>query len=241
MQLLQKTFQSWLEEFSADAFAFYLTGPAFFFALPEFCQFLAAGYGMSDTHPANDLRRSVLFKKLDENGFTTVFKQYSGGRDLTEDFNSPLILRTPTPDDIFNELISASQPSEKSAVIAELHASIPSIVPIVYDHVLKFLQANAPDAIYSAKRYGDDLKEHLAPMLAAVPPIEAGSDLEHKTPTEFASILNVGWIVLLTQLSELRVKLAGPEHFGSNRLDKLQGLLAKAVELSEAKRLWQSK
>jgi hypothetical protein len=99
------------------------------------------------------------------------------------------------------------------------------------------LQANAPDAIYSAKRYGDDLKEHLAPMLAA----EAGSDLEHKTPTEFASILNVGWIVLLTQLSELRVKLAGPEHFGSNRLDKLQGLLAKAVELSEAKRLWQSK
>jgi len=79
-QLLQKVFQNWLEELSADAFAVYLTGPAFFFALPEFCQFLAVGYGMSETHPANDLRRSILFSKLSEHGdnsYAFVFKKFS--------------------------------------------------------------------------------------------------------------------------------------------------------------------
>jgi hypothetical protein len=239
MQILQKIFQNWLEEFSADAFAFYLTGPAFFFALPEFCQFLAAGYGMSESHPANDLRRAVLYSKLCDEGHAAVFKKHSL-YDLTEDFNSPLILRTPSPDQIYNELLTASQPREKSAVISELHASIPSIVPIVYQHVYHYLQANASAAVYSAQKYDDDLQEHLNPMLAAVPPIESGPDLENKTPTEFASILNVGWVVLLTKLSELRVKPTGPERFGSNRLERLQGLLAKAVELSEARRIWQS-
>jgi hypothetical protein len=186
------------------------------------------------------LRRSTLFSKLCEDGFAEVFKKYST-RDLTEDFNSPLILRTPDPDQIYNELVRASQPQDKSAVICELHASIPNIVPIVYEHVHQYLQAHAPGAIYSAQKYDDDLREHLDAMLAAVPPIEAGPDLESKTPTEFASILNVGWVVLLTRLSELRVKPTGPERFGSNRLERLQGLLAKAVELSEARRTWQSK
>lgn len=241
MQVLQEIFQSWLEEFSADAFAFFLTGPAFFFSLPEFCQFLAAGYGMSDTHPANDLRRSILYSKLNENGndsFAAVFQKHSGFR-LTDDFNSPLILATPAPDQIYNELLAANQPREKSAVIAELHRSIPCIVDIVYSHVRSYLQNDAPETIYSPEKYDVDLTEHLEPMLAAVPPIEVGPDLKNKSPTEFASILNVGWVALLTKLGELRVKTARPERFGAGRLERIQGLLAKAVELSEARRKWQ--
>src|SRR5208283_103683 len=65
-KLLNSVLKSWWEEFSADAFAFYLTGPAIFFSLPEFSQFLTGGYGLSETHPANDLRRATLFEKVSE-------------------------------------------------------------------------------------------------------------------------------------------------------------------------------
>src|SRR5260370_26844418 len=70
---------------------------------------------------------------------------------------------------------------------------------IVYSHVHQYLKDNAPDALYSSDRYDLDLTNHLQVMLGAVPPIEAGS-LEHgKTPTDFATILHVGWAVLLTK------------------------------------------
>ncbi len=110
---------------------------------------------------------------------------------------------------------------------------------IVYSHVHQYLKDNAPDALYSSDRYDLDLTNHLQVMLGAVPPIEAGS-LEHgKTPTDFATILNVGWAVLLTKLADLQVKINEPDPFGSHRLERLQGLLSKAVELSEARRIWQ--
>ncbi len=242
-QALNEIFWNWVQEFSADAFAYFLTGPAFFFALPEFCQFLAAGYGLSETHPANELRRSILFSKLSENGnrsYVHVFKQHTEF-DLTEDFNSPLILETPSADQIFTELVNSTQPADKAAVMAELHGAIINIIPVVYQNVEQYLTTNAPDAMYSAVRYNVDLTEHLKPMLAAVPPIEAGPTLTEKAPTEFATILNVGWVILLTKLGDLRVRPSGPEHFGSSRLERLQGLLAKAVELSEARRRWQEK
>jgi hypothetical protein len=169
IKLLNKVFKSWWEEFSADAFAFYLTGPAIFFSLPEFSQFLASGYGLSDTHPASDLRRNVLFTRLSKNGadsFVAIFKKHTG-QDLCADFNSPLIVLTPSADDIYNDVYSSTHSSERAAVLAELHVSIPQLIDVVYNHVEHYLQNNAPDALYSAQQYDDDLTGHLNAMLGA--------------------------------------------------------------------------
>jgi len=141
---------------------------------------------------------------------------------------------------IFNDVFSATQSREKAAVLAELHGSIVKLVPIIYEHVLQYLRDNASDALYSPAMFDQDLTDHLGALLEAVPPIEAGTLAEGKTPADFASILNVGWAVLLTKLSELQVKPSGPDPFGSDRTERLQGLLSKAVELSEARRIWQS-
>ncbi len=240
VKFLQDAFRSWWEELSADAFAFYLTGPAIFFSLPEFSQFLSDGYGLSDTHPATDLRRSVLFAKLSDGGsnsFATIFKKHTA-KDLTEDFNSPLVLRPPDSDQLYVDLCT-KQDQNIAAVLTELHASMPVLVGLVYDHVEQYLRTNATESIYSAQKYDADLSEHLGPMLVAVPPIEAGPSLDSKVPTEFASILNVGWAVLLTKLGDLQVRAKEPDLFGANRLEVLQGLLSKAVELSEARRVWE--
>jgi hypothetical protein len=191
---LNQVLKSWWEEFSADAFAMYLTGPAIFFSLPEFLQFLASGYGLSETHPANDLRRSVLYSKLCEGGatsFAAYFKMHTQ-QDLIESFNSCLIVTTPSTDDVFNDVISAGYPKEHAAVLAELHASIHHLVPTIYEHVSEYLKNHPPDAIYSSDKYNLDLNDHLNAMLSAVPPIEAGSLESGKIPTDFATILNVG-------------------------------------------------
>jgi hypothetical protein len=50
--------------------------------------------------------------------------------------------------------------------------------------------------------------------------------------------LNVGWIVLLVELRDLRVRPSGDGKFGSDRAESLHSLLLKAVELSEVRRLW---
>jgi hypothetical protein len=241
-KILNGVFQSWWEEFSADAFAFYLTGPAIFFSLPEFFQFLGSGYGVSETHPANDLRRSALFAKIIEGGsesFAAIFEKHLK-QNLTVDFNSPLITPTPAATEIFNDMLSEGHSQQKAAVLAELHGSIGKLIPAVYRHVGRFLEENAKDAIYLPKRFDQDLTDHLDHLLGAVPPIEVGALDQGKTPTEFASILNVGWAALLTRLSDLRVKISAPDPFGSELAERLQGLLSKAVELSEARRVWQN-
>ncbi len=240
--ILSRVFFHWFQELSADAFAHYLTGPAIFFSLSEFAQLHGGGYTLSESHPASDLRRSILFNKLCEGGansFMGLFKRHTGA-ELTEDFNSALLQRTPDKTQFYKDATARNVSPEMAAVLAELHESIPRAVSIVYDHVFEYLRTHARDAIYSPDQYDQDLTEHLNPMLAAVPPIEVGRDLAAKAPAEFASILNVGWAVLLTKLPELRVKTSGPDQFRSERLERLHDLLLKAVELSEARRTWQS-
>ncbi len=242
-KILNVVLWNWIEELAADAFAFFLTGPAIFFSLPEFFQFLGSGYGMYDTHPAHDLRRRTLFVKLFDgtpNSFADVFSDATG-QTLTEEFNSPLVLTTPQDAaQVEADMLGLDFSREQAVVMAELHTSIPKLIDAVYAQAGDYLNRTAPDAIYSPQRYKIDLELHMPSMLEAVPPIETGDTLSDKVPTDFASILNVGWAVLLTRLDDLRVRVPKSDRYGAGRLDVLQGLLSKAVELSEARRTWQS-
>ncbi len=93
--------------------------------------------------------------------------------------------------------------------------------------------------IYTVDKYDKDLAAHIRPMLLAIPPIESGVKLTERQAAAFASILNVGWAVLLTKLGDLQVRV-GDDPLQAERLEKLHGLLLKAVELSEARRAWES-
>lgn len=242
MSTLQRVLFNWFQELTADAFSFYLTGPASFFSLGDLTGLLGGGYGLSITHPAHDLRREILFGKLSENGsdsFADIFLRYTG-QTLTEDFNSPSIIPTPDPDQIQQDAFSAYKNIHKAAVLAELHQSMPNVVSIIYNHVDQFMQNNAQGAIYTTDRFDEDLGAHLEALLAAVPPIEVGDVIDRKTPAAFASIINVGWAALLTKLPDLRVKISEEDKFGSEKLERLHALLIKAIELSEARRLWES-
>lgn len=240
-RLLVQSFMNWFEELTADAFAFMLTGPASFFSISDFFQLCGGGYGVSVTHPARDLRRKILFDNLSSDpnrSFLDVFEKHTHTA-LTDDFNSVLVSRVTDSSLIYADVKARSGDDVLAHVLAELHTFLPSTTSMIYDLVRSYLNTNAPLAIYTPAKYNDDLEVHLEPMLLAIPPIETGVKLEERQPTDFASILNVGWAVLLTKLGELKVR-TDRDPFGSQKLERLHGLLLKAVELSEARRIWGS-
>lgn len=235
--IYKEIFDRWFEELVADAFAFFLTGPAMFFALSDFLQLLDNSYGMSTTHPANDLRRQILFQKLceappGEKSFADVFKN-SIGVELLEDFNSALMRGTPDSTTVFEDM--QQHGNEAAAVMAELHQSMKLIDSVIYEIVRKYLSQRAPSTLYTPNQFEFDLEEHLDAVLDAIPPIESGEGLDQKAPAKFATILNVGWVTMLTRLDGLKILSDGD----ADKLEKFHGLLLKGVELSEIRREWE--
>jgi hypothetical protein len=243
-KLLQEIFLYWFQEIACDAFALLLTGPAFFFSLGDFFQLSPSGYGISKTHPAPDLRRRLIYDNLiqgGDNSYASVFNKWTGSI-LTDDFNSPLMRRVPDSDLVFNHTSSLFggkriYSDREAHVMAELHDFMPVVAPVVFSCIEDYLATNAPAEIYTTEKYNEDLETHLQPLLLAIPPIESGLQLDERRPAGFASILNVGWAVLLTKLDDLQVRVE-LDPLNAERLEKLHGLLLKAVELSEARKAW---
>jgi hypothetical protein len=236
---------SWLEELTADAVMFYLTGPAGFFALGDVLQLIGGAYGFSKSHPASALRRRILFSRLSQpfegaRSYADVFAAYTGAT-LTEEFNSPLLVHPVNSNFIFSTVPQLPGHTDKhAAVIAELHEVMPQAEQVVYETVYRYLDARAKSLIYTPQQLDDDLRNHFGVMLEAIPPVETGADLNSREPAAFASILNVGWAVLLTKLVDLRVKTPDDVDPMVAKKERLHGLLLKAVELSEARRTWQA-
>jgi hypothetical protein len=230
---LRQVHIAWLKELSADAFAYFIMGPALFFASSEFFQLLSPSYGASETHPPNDFRREVVYKQLvtGPNSFSDVISAVSG-ETLTDDFNSKLMKRLPDIDTFNSELGQQYSDPVAAAIMAELVPYFRDVSHLIYSQTQHYLQNDCPDLIYTPTQFERDLADHTDALLAAVPPIETGPDFTQRTPANFTSILNVGWVVLLTKLDHLRVKSGENAHM-SEKAEKLHSLLLKAVELSE--------
>jgi hypothetical protein len=205
--------------------------------MSDFLQLEGGGLVLSKTHPPHDLRRRILHDRLSKGtpSYAAVLENATGAK-LSEDFNSPLITKMPEKEVLFARLSRYDE--EVAALLAELPESFLSLQSHIYDVINRYLHENAAGDIYSVEDYQVDLETHLRPLLAAIPPMENGIDLNARTPTKFASILNVGWAVVLTKLNELRVK-TGDDAFGAEKLERLHGLLLKAVEVAEARRDWE--
>ena len=237
-----KILARWCEELAADAFAVTLTGPAIFFAVSDFFQLFANSHGLSKAYPANEFRRGVLFKQMlykkNSESFAEIFNEFTG-QELTVKFNSELV-STPSSDELFTELSKNKDYTKTAAaIIAELNTSISEVVEVIYQNVRDYIQKNVPKSLYSAEIYRKDMKDHFEGMLNAIPPIESGNSLSERKSANFSSILNIGWAVLLTKLPELKLRTDEMEDFGAEKLERLHDLLLKAVELSEAKIIWE--
>jgi hypothetical protein len=245
---LQKVQRSWLAEIASDAFGHLMAGPAFFFALCGFLEAHGGGVGISETHPPNDLRRDLIFERLQSPAgasFADAFHKGTG-EPLMKEINSSLIDPLPPQAALVADLSIQLQPSpgvtssEKATIMAELIPYLRVIADQVYKQAEDYLEATDPDVIYDQAKFANDINVHLEPLLYAIPPIETQVAGGVRVPCEFASILNVGWVTLLTKLDNLKVRKTGPDQQLVHKAEALHSLLLKAVELSEARRTWEA-
>ena len=228
---------SWTEELKSDAVGYYLFGPAFYFALSGFLELVNQGYGIGEAHPPSHFRRCLLVQHLVSGApsFSTVLKE-GAGLDLEEEINSPHLSALPAKNILFGRL-SLKLSTRAAAVAVELVDVIELMGSDIYDSALKLLQTDSPDLIYTPVQLKQDLKAHLEPLINLVPPIEARQG-DAVVPSSLASILNVGWAALLAKITEIQPPAGGEGDADARQMERLHELLLKAVELSEARRLW---
>lgn len=235
----QKIVGSWLNELKADAVAHYLVGPAFFFALCGFFEAAARGYGVADTHPPSDLRRALLFQKLNEgaDSFSAVLQRETG-LVLTEELNSPHIARCPPADQLYPILKQRDGPIT-AALCVELIPAFQALAPTVFNAARDQLAKDAGALVYSSAQYEQDLKRHLEALCNLVPPIEY-RDAGRPIACTLSTILNIGWVALLTKVDRFPMsRSVSPAEPIAARMECLHDLLLKAAELSEARQLWE--
>ena len=236
-------FTNWSIEFAADAFGFYLMGPAMFFALSEFLLITASGWGASRDYPPNHLRRDFLFQQMKAGGeksFARVFERETGEK-LTITINNALIPVETGTERIYDDIRAGGDPERglTACAAAELVVEMRGLRPDIYKFAFDRIASIDRELIYSPERFARDLKEHVPAMVYAIPPIESYNKMTGKMmPVDFVSILNIGWVVLLTKLEELKIGEAKIPR--DRRVEVLQGLISKAVELSEARRVWEA-
>lgn len=160
---------------------------------------------------------------------------------INDTLNSPHVPKCPPADRLFDELISKRRNHDSTvsaAICVELVSYFRKVAPVIFDTVETHLNTASPQLIYTPSRLKADLDEHLDLLCALVPPIEY-RDTSGIHAADLATILNVGWAALLTRIDQV------PEssgHIGdriAGKMERLHELLLKAVELSEARLLWE--
>lgn len=228
----------WITEVKSDALGFHISGPAFFFALAGFLEISGHGYGVSETHPPSETRLRLLTEHLaaGDMSFSDVYRDELGII-LEFDMLSPNVLRLPADDILFAELSTAIG-AKHAAICVSLIPFVNHIASDIYKSVRRYLRVSRRgQMIYSPAQLELDLQRHLDALCALIPPIEFESNGTRQA-TSLASILNVGWATLLAKLDNIPPALDGRGDRAASRMERLNELLLKAVELSEARRLW---
>lgn len=243
VSLTNRILENWTQEISCDAVAFCLTGPASFFALSDILQFASRNFLYTETHPPKILRRQFLFDLMrrDDANFAKVITRVTK-QTVGKDFNSVLMPDLPGSRVLFDAFIKRKLSSELSAVLAELPSVISQLGPLIGEAVVQEFRTDKKKTplLYTVDHFEEDLATHLSALLSAIPPIEVGDKLSDRLPTDFATILNVGWVALLCKIDDLYIDTSGvSDHLTHGaKAEVLHGLLLKAVELSEIRRQW---
>lgn len=229
---------SWMNEIRSDAVGHYLAGPAFLFALGAFFELSGGGWGIGMSHPPSVLRRKLVVHRLRQGtpSHASVFESATT-LPLSEDMNSPHLIALPAPDDLYNAL-RPRLGSVDAAICVELVPLIEAIADEFYAEAERELQRTNPDMIYTPERLDADLSNHLEALCVLVPPIEH-REAGVAVATTLAGILNVGWAALLAKLGEIGTAAGAPDNAAAT-MERLQALLLKAVELSDARLIWES-
>jgi len=233
----QDALRSWVNEIWSDAVGICLAGPALLFALGALFELTGGGWGLGVSHPPHIVRLRLALKRL-QIGAPSHAEVYAAatGSALSEKINSPHVAELPTADVLYQSL-KQNMTKPDAAIAVELIPVIEAIAADIYSEAERIVGLN-PEMTYRPPQMKEDLSEHLDALCNLIPPIEyrhAGG----VRAVSLAGVLNVGWAALLSKLNEFPATAArdGYDETAA-KMEKLQELLLKAVELSEARRKW---
>ena len=142
----------------------------------------------------------------------------------------------PAQNSLFGELRYRFD-DKRAAIFVELIPFVESIGQDIFKSVEHYLKEECSDMVYSPEQFERDWDRHVDALCALIPPIEFPVDGKPEA-SSLTSILNVGWAALLTKLDKVGGVVPEAHGASTSRMERLNELLLKAVELSEARRLW---
>lgn len=224
---------SWLEETFSDAACFFITGPAGYFSLCD--MFQLSDWRHTRSHPAADIRLSLMREAMSQGNpsFKSLLQNAIG---------------TQTWERLAPDHVLSGSPARITFEEAEVE---PDLAPLIawyrrfaskaFAAAIEVLRKKYPELEYTPKQFKRDITEFESDLLEAIPPIESGVDLNKRKPVPLTAVLNVGWLVMLSKLGEVKIKVAGDQHLRDGQTaERLNGLLLKAVELSEIRLEWET-
>jgi hypothetical protein len=213
---------SWLKELTCDAIAYRLLGPSYLFADLNFLTSLTSFDGdESKTHPPNRMRFKLLYTMLD------LEHPLDNKSASTEIFDTNVIdfLRF-WKDVTFSKEPSFTNPIRRLAgnAILNMYSDIISTATSVVAEI----------GSYDLFKHVQEVQKLNKRIKMFAPPNELIEDGEVKE-AKFQSILNVGWLAYIGQLKTIAKKYG----WQLNKCkEKVNDLIAKAVELNEIQRRW---
>jgi len=221
--MINQTLAEWLAELSSDAIGLCLFGPAYYFAFVNFIVSFQYLDVTGITHPAPRIRLRVMREMIR----TSELGYYDKLGTLKEPFDrwAPLLDQDTDPKD----------PTLK-VVLAALTPIIPTIISDAIEAVRRRGLLFSADALETSNSLAEML-------LHLIPPIETlDSDGSRFLPTDVRTMLNAGWRVQLTSLSEfaavnhIDIKQQGTMLEAKERLSEM---LLKSLELFETRTTWE--
>jgi hypothetical protein len=215
--------ENWIAEIFADTICGYVAGPAGFFALHDK---LRGGGTPSKEHPHNHIRVSSLGTFITEK-YQSAFAKFGVRQNQWEQW--------PTRSD--KELLAECKHHNEYEILS---AALIRMLPIIRNTAVSLAHQYIPKLEYTPSALISDLEMNASAFLEGIPPFETFGPLLKRRATRLAAILNIGWYVAAFAVDQLNIKIANERSHGAERLVTLDQLILKAVELSEARRDWNS-
>lgn len=218
---LLQIIQNWIQEIIADAFAIRVVGPAYLFALAEFCLSVSHLKVWDEYHPTPIFRLNQLIQDIEDLEYKKILP--SEVVHHVKDWTS---------------LISEFGDDEDNIIINILEKVLSMKSPGVGCKIRELVNEEVCNK--GLKLAPEQLKEELMPLIslidALVPPIEiVDSEQCCSRPANVFSILNAGWICYLTKLDHLAKEFGG-EVTDSNKNQIVRILnqhILKAIEVNQ--------